>query len=105
MEALTRPLVGAVRDEQGKKLDWGNLVFAIDPELLADDLASFRAGVSDLMTRVKGLARLPGVDEILTPGERGDRVYQRNIGVGETDIDERVWRELNAIAASADDAD
>ena len=60
VEVLTRPLVGAVRKDDGRKLDWGNLVFAIDPELLVDENSDFQAGVSDLMTRVKNLAPLPG---------------------------------------------
>ncbi len=105
IEVLTRPLVGATRDDAGKKLDWGNLVFAIDPELLADDLASFQAGVSDLLARVKGLKRLPGVEEILAPGERGDRVYQRVMATGEIELDERIWLDLQAVGASIDDAD
>ena len=105
VEVLVRPLVGASRNADGSKLDWGNLVFAIDPELLVDDLAAFEAGVSDLLARVKRLARLPGVEEILTPGERGDRIYARNLAAGEIDMDERVWNELQAVAASADDAD
>lgn len=105
VETLTRPLVGATRKEDGTKLDWGNLVFAIDPELLADDLETFLAGVSDLLSRVKQLKKLPGVDEILTPGERGDRVFERNTAAGALDLDERVWRELNEVADSADNAD
>ncbi|MDE2777015.1 MAG: Ldh family oxidoreductase [Chloroflexota bacterium] len=105
VEVLTRPLVGASRDEAGKKLDWGNLVFAIDPELLADDLASFQADVSALLARVKGLKRLPGVDEILAPGERGDRVYERVMAAGEIEMDERIWRDLQAVGASVDNPD
>ncbi len=105
VEMLTRPLVGATRKEDGTKLDWGNLVFAIDPELLADDLETFQAGVSDLLSRVKQLKKLPGVDEILTPGERGDRVFERNTAAGALEMDERVWRELNEVADSADNAD
>ncbi len=105
VETLTRPLVGATRKEDGSKLDWGNLVFAIDPELLADDLETFQAGVSDLLKRVKQLKKLPGVDEILTPGERGDRVFELNTAAGALDLDERVWRELNEVADSADNAD
>ena len=104
VEVLTRPLVGAQRNDDGTKLDWGNLVFAIDPELLADDLASFQAGVSDLLARVKRLKRLPGVDEILTPGERGDRYYARVMAAGEIEIDEKIWRDLRAVGASVDDA-
>jgi len=105
VEALTRPLVGAVRNDDGAKLDWGNLVFAIDPELLADDLASFQAGVSDLLARVKKLKRLPGVDEILTPGERGDRHYERVTAAGEVELDERIWLELQAVGDKHDNAD
>ena len=105
VETLTRPLVGATRKEDGTKLDWGNLVFAIDPELLADDLVTFQAGVSDLLSRVKQLKKLPGVDEILTPGERGDRVFERNTAASALDLDERVWRELNEVADSVDNAD
>ena len=99
VEILARPLVGATRADDGKKLDWGNVIFAIDPELLADDLASFRAGVSDLITRVKATKKLPGVDEILAPGERGDRFYERVIADGEIELDDDVWRELQSIAS------
>lgn len=105
VEVLTRPLVGAARDDTGKKLDWGNLVFAIDPELLADDLASFQAGVSDLLGRLKSLKRLPGGEDILAPGERGDRVFERVMAAGEIEMDEQIWLELQAVGDSIDNAD
>lgn len=105
VEILTRPLVGAIRKEDGKKYDWGNLVFAIDPKLLTDDLTTFQTGASDLIARVKELAPLPGVDEILAPGERGDRIHEQNLAAGEVELDERVWQDLQAVAASANDAD
>ena len=98
VEILTRPLVGASRNEDGTKLDWGNLVFAIDPVLLAEDEPSFRAAVGELITRVKNLKRLPGVDEILVPGERGDRIYQQAVAAGEVELDAGVWQDLNAVA-------
>ena len=99
VEILTRPLVGATRDDDGRKSDWGNLIFAIDPELLAENLESFQAGVSDLLDCVKGLKRLPGVDEIPIPGERGDNYFDGVMAAGEIEIDEKVWRELNAVAS------
>ncbi|MCY4538016.1 MAG: Ldh family oxidoreductase [Chloroflexi bacterium] len=99
VEILTRPLVGATRDDDGRKTDWGNLIFAIDPELLAENLESFQAGVSDLLDRVKGLKRLPGVDEIPIPGERGDNYFDGVMAAGEIEIDEKVWRELDAVAS------
>ncbi len=99
VEVLTRPLVGASRKPDGTKHDWGSLVFAIDPELLADDLATFRAGVSDLMARLKKRKRLPGVDELLVPGERGDRFYQKVTAAGEIELEDKLWRELQAVAS------
>jgi L-2-hydroxycarboxylate dehydrogenase (NAD+) len=98
VEVLTRPLVGASRNEDGTKADWGNLVFAVDPELLANDLETFIEGVSDLITRLKDRKKLPEVDEILVPGERGDKFYQQVIATGEIELDDNLWQELQAIA-------
>ena len=103
VEILTRPLVGARYDDDGNKLDWGDLIFAIDPTLLADDLVSFRSGVSDLISRVKALKRLPDVDEILAPGERGDRFHDAVMAAGEIDIDAGLWRDLKAVARMSED--
>ena len=105
VETLTRPLVGAIRKGDGTKLDWGNLVFAIDPELLAVDLETFKDGVGDLLGRVKQTKKLPGVEEILTPGERGDRAFEQITAAGALELDDRVWRELNEVADSANNAD
>ncbi len=99
VEVLTRPLVGASRNPDGTKHDWGSLVFAIDPELLADDLETFRAGVSDLMARLKERKRLPGVDELLIPGERGDRFYEKVMAAGEIELEDKLWQELQAVAS------
>lgn len=98
VELLTRPLVGASRNDDGTKSDWGNLVFAVDPELLADDLETFKKGATDLIQRVKDRKKLPNVDEILVPGERGDRFYETVMATGEIEIDDNLWHELQAIA-------
>lgn len=98
VEILTRPLVGASRNADGTKEDWGNLVFAVDPELLADDLDSFKEGVSDLMARLKDRKKLPEVDEILVPGERGDNFYKNVMATGEIEIDDNLWQQLQAVA-------
>ncbi len=98
VEVLTRPLVGTSRKEDGTKNDWGNLIFAIDPELLADDIDIFKTGVQDLLTRLKGRKRLPDVDEILFPGERGDRFYEAVMQAGDIEIDDNLWEQLQAVA-------
>lgn len=98
VEVLTRPLVGASRSADGAKRDWGNLVFAIDPELLADDLQTFRVGVSDLIARLKNRKRLPGFDELLVPGERGDQFYEKAMAAGEIELEDQLWHDLQAAA-------
>jgi len=98
VEVLTRPLVGTSRKEDGTKKDWGNLIFAIDPELLVDDLDDFRAGVSDLIQRLKTKKTLSDVDEILVPGERGDKFYDSIMSVGGIEIDDNLWHDLQAVA-------
>ena len=98
VEILTRPLVGTSRKADGTKDDWGNLVFAVDPELLADDLGSFKKGVSDLIARLKQRKKLPNVDDILVPGERGDKFYQNVMDAGAIEIDDTLWQQLQAVA-------
>lgn len=99
VEVLTRPLIGTSRKADGTKEDWGNLIFAIDPELLADDLESFQAGVSDLIERLKSRKKLPDVDEILVPGERGDKFYDQVMAAGELEIDDNLWQQLRDVAS------
>jgi ureidoglycolate dehydrogenase (NAD+) len=52
------------------------LVLAIDVARFADP-AMFRAEVERLVAAMKALPREPGVAEILVPGERGDRTFER----------------------------
>jgi LDH2 family malate/lactate/ureidoglycolate dehydrogenase len=98
VEVLTRPLVGTSRKADGTKDDWGNLVFAIDPELLVDSLDDFQVAVSDLITRLKSTKTLPNVDEILVPGERGDQFYDAVMASGTIDMDDKLWDALQSVA-------
>jgi LDH2 family malate/lactate/ureidoglycolate dehydrogenase len=93
VEILTRPLVAATYSADGRKLDWGNLVIAFDPELLVD-AESFKQDASDLIQRVKATLRLPGVDAILVPGERGDHLMQAALESGSIEIDDGLWQAL-----------
>ncbi len=93
VEILTHPLVSTSPDATGRKTDWGNLIIAIDPELLADQ-DTFEARVSAFIERVKGSHKLEGVDEILVPGERGDRLLEQAESSGVVEIDEALWSAL-----------
>ena len=96
VEALTGPLVGAAFAGLGRAFEnWGNLVFAIDPELLVDR-ATFKKQVSELVAAVKSKKKLPGVDDLLMPGERGDRVMKSVLEAGEIEVEDNLWAELRA---------
>jgi L-2-hydroxycarboxylate dehydrogenase (NAD+) len=97
VEVLTHPLLGTTPDEQGKKTDWGNLVMVLDPELLADR-EPFIERVSELVARVKAARKLPGVDAILIPGERGNAVLEAALQTGQIEIEGELWAALQQAA-------
>jgi len=96
VEVLTGALVSTTKDADGKKTDWGNLVLVLDPELLVDG-DTFEARTSQLIERVKAAKRLPGVDDIFIPGERGNRILEQVERTGEVEIDEALWSALQQV--------
>jgi len=95
VDLLSGPLVGAAftsarpMEEGG----WGHLVLAIDPELLVDK-EQFKKQVSEAISQVKATKKMPGVDEILVPGERGDRLLKQTESSGEIEIEDALWTGL-----------
>jgi LDH2 family malate/lactate/ureidoglycolate dehydrogenase len=75
----------------------GNLVMAINPEILTTKEA-FTKEVSSIIKRVKSARKAEGVTEILIPGERGNKFNTRVIDSGGIEIEENLYKELQAIA-------
>ena len=97
VEVLTHVLVGTVSDENGHKTDWGNLVIVIDPALLSDK-NMFIERIGKLVKRLKNAKRLPGVDAILVPGERGNQIYEAIMKAGVVEVEDRLWTALQKAA-------
>jgi L-2-hydroxycarboxylate dehydrogenase (NAD+) len=97
VEVLTHPLVSTTQDKYGHKSDWGNLLIAIDPELLVDG-DTFTERTSNLVQRLKDAQRLPGIDEILIPGERGDRFMEAVMQAGSIEVEDQLWVALQQAA-------
>lgn len=73
IELLAGPLVGgAVQDKLGSR-NLGNLMIALDPSTMGDPPAILH-NVDLMLGRVKGARRAAGVEEIMLPGERGNRL-------------------------------
>ncbi len=95
--AFTGPLLGAGFAGIGDRTDWGNLVMAIDPELLTDR-NEFKKNVTRLSERVKQTKTLPGVTEVMLPSERGNKLTKERITSGQLDIEENLYNELKKAA-------
>jgi LDH2 family malate/lactate/ureidoglycolate dehydrogenase len=57
-----------------------------------------KARVAALAQRVKATRRLPGVEEILIPGERGNQVLQQALERGAIEVEDSLWQGLQAAA-------
>jgi LDH2 family malate/lactate/ureidoglycolate dehydrogenase len=79
----------------GDDKTYGYLIMAINPERLlpGDD---FRRHMSEMLAKVKAVARQPGVDEIRLPGERSlrERKRLRRDGI---EIDRKIYDALLAL--------
>ena len=98
VEVLTGPLVGAAFAGIGdSKTNWGNLIIVIDPELLTDR-EEFKKNVAALGQKVKNTKKLPGVQKIYLPGERGNNLTKQRIDNNTIEIEDNLYRQLCAVA-------
>jgi L-2-hydroxycarboxylate dehydrogenase (NAD+) len=97
-EILAGPLVGAafcgIGDSKG---NWGHLVYAIDPGILTDR-EEFLGNVAQVIEKVKGTKKLPGVEDIFMPGERGSRLARLRLASGRIEIEDNRLAELRKVA-------
>lgn len=77
----------------------GNVVIAIDPDALVG-LKKFVEQTTKMAKAIKNAKKLPGVDEIMVPGERGDRIRKKILSSGEIEIEDNLYRELQKVADS-----
>jgi cystathionine beta-lyase len=89
--------VGAAVSDKMATKNWGNLIVAIDPNLLGQE--DFQRRAAEVTSRVKAAKKAPGVDEILLPGERGDAFAARAKAAGAVDVEPNLWNGLQELAA------
>jgi len=99
VQILTGPLVGGSFTGIGDVANnWsGHLVLAIDPDLLGG-LNAVRAGVTQMIEKVKATKKLPDVKEILVPSERGDKITKQVLDSGEIEIEDNLYNELKKVS-------
>ena len=97
VEILTGPLVAASFTGIGDTAsNWGNLIYVIDPNLLVDT-EIFKTQVSQMIEKVKSTKKLPGVEEIFVPGEKGNRLTQKCLDADEIEIEDNLYNKLKEV--------
>ncbi len=98
IEILAGPLVGAACAGVGDPAkNWGHLVLAIDPNLFGDR-DEFIRKVTTLIEKIKATKKLPGVEEIFVPGEKGNRQTAGVRASGMIEVEDNLLEELREVA-------
>ena len=98
VQILAGPLTGSSFCGIGDtKNSWGNLIFVIDPELLVDR-TEFAKQISQMVEKVKGTKKLPGVEEILVPGEKGNRLTKKHLEQDLIEVEDNLLSQLKEAA-------
>ncbi|CAN0093007.1 unnamed protein product [Ectocarpus sp. 4 AP-2014] len=97
VELLAGPLVRAATTDKKSAKNWGNLVLAVDPELMGDK-AEFAAGTETVLARIKGAKKLPGVKDIMLPGEGGSARAAAVLASGVVSVEKNLYDGMKTAA-------
>jgi len=101
VELLAGPLVGAAHMNKLAAKNWGNLVVALDPAMLGD-ASTFYKSAGEVLERVQNADKLPGVSEIIIPGQREAKMAADRVAAGSLPIEKNMLAELRVLAANYD---
>ena len=98
IEVLTGPLIGsALAGEDDAGSNFGDLIITLDPAAFGDhDMFMKRVGL--LMEKVKSAQIAPGCEEIMLPGERGNRQSQAVQMNDRIEIEKSLYDQLVTLA-------
>lgn len=89
-----------VRGKMGSKifegLDRGFVFIVINPEIFVD-INDFKEETAELIKEVKSSRKEKGFDEILIPGEKGQKNYEKLVSEGFIDVDKKLIEEIKAL--------
>jgi len=71
----------------------GNVVIAIDPEAMIG-MQKFLEETTEMTMAIKKAKKLPGVEEVMVPGERGDKIRAKIIDSGEIELEDNLLNSL-----------
>ena len=75
----------------------GNVVIAIDPEAMIG-MQTFIEETTKMTRAIKQAKKLEGVDEVMVPGERGDRIRSKILDSNQIEIEDNLLETLRRVA-------
>ncbi len=75
----------------------GNVVIAIDPDSMIG-MKRFIDETTSMTRAMKNAKKLDGVDEVMVPGERGDRIRSATLESGQIEIEDNLLETLRKVA-------
>lgn len=102
VEILAGAFVGASMGDKDLDNNWGTFILVLDPAIMGS-ASDFKASAMVMCNKVKNAAKLPGQDEILLPGERGDRIEAEHLKRGEIDVNAAIFKKLLSMSAAEDE--
>lgn len=73
----------------------GNVVIAIDPDAMIG-MSRFTEETTKMTAAMKRAKKLDGVEEVLVPGERGDKIRARILASGEIEVEDNLLKSLRS---------
>lgn len=101
VELLAGAFTGAAMEDKANAKNWGSLVLVIDPAVLGSR-EDFLQRADVMCQRVKDAKLVEGFQEMLLPGERGDRMEAEAVAKGQVALSEDIYNELLKLAARMD---
>ena len=101
VDALSGVLSGAGFGQGVATAAPGNFLWALDPEAFMPR-ADFEARMNALIAQIRGGERAPGVDELVLPGERGERRHRELSERGVVSVEQAGWQILTAACEALD---
>lgn len=89
-----------IRAKMGSKiqtgLDRGYLFLVINPEIFVD-VNRFKEEISELIKEIKSSKKARGVEEVLIPGEKEEKLMKENLQQGFLEIDDKIIEDIKKI--------
>lgn len=89
-----------VRAKMGSKirsgLDRGYLFLVINPEIFVD-IETFKEEISELIKEIKSSKKSKGVEEILVPGEKAEKIKQESLKRSWLEVEDKVINDIKSI--------